>query len=229
MADENNSSDKDGAFQRLLDRYKNDGIAMAEKLFSENYAYRTQIRDLERQVLEVQSKAPAEGAIVLTGNDAQTWAAYQALGKPDELKQGLEEKTQLQGKLQNMERETTLRTVAETVGYKAGVLANLDKIAKAEGKALSFDVRETTVDGKTVKAAYVKDGDKELPLTEYATTNWADFIPALTVQGTQQQSGTRYPAQHAGNGAGGKTDPVEAFLQRQEASRAAVKNPLLKE
>ncbi len=202
MTDENNSSDKDSAFQRLLDRYKNDGIAMAEKLFDENFHYRGQIRQLEQQVLAVQSKAPAEGSVVLTGADAQTWAAYQALGKPDELKQGLEEKTQLQGKLQGMERETTLRTVAETVGYKAGVLANLDRMAKAEGKALDFNVRDTTVDGKTVKAAFVKDGDKELPLTEYATTNWADFMPALTVQGTQQQaqSGIRYPTQHAGNG-----------------------------
>lgn len=203
MTDENSSSDKDGAFQRLLDRYKNDGIAMAEKLFGENFAYRTQIRQLEQQVLDVQGKLPAEGSVVLTGADAQTWAAYQALGKPDELRQGLEEKTQLQGKLQNMERETTLRNVAETVGYKAGVLANLDRMAKAEGKALAFDVRETTVDGKTVKAAFVKDGDKELPLTEYASTNWADFMPALTAQGAQQQqaqSGIRYPAQHAGNG-----------------------------
>jgi len=231
MSDENNSSDKDGAFQRLLDRHKNDGLAMAEKLFGENFAYRTQIRQLEQQVLQAEGKLPGEGSVVLTGNDAQSWAAYQALGKPDELKQGLEEKTQLQGKLQGMERETTLRTVAETVGYKAGVLANLDRMAKAEGKALAFDVRDTTVDGKTVKAAFVKDGNKELPLTEYAATNWADFMPSLTVQGTQQQqaSGIRYPAQHAGNGAGGKSDPVADFIQQQEQARAAVKNPLLKE
>ncbi len=196
-------ADKDNAFQRLLDRYKNDGLAMAEKLFGENFAYRGQIRQLEQQVLEAQGKAPAEGSVVLTGNDAQSWAAYQALGNPEEVKQGLDEKANLQGKLAGMERETTLRNVAETVGYKAGVLANLDRMAKAEGKVLDFTVRDTTVDGKTVKAAYVKDGDKELPLTEYAATNWADFMPALTVQGTQQQgqTGTRYLAQHAGNDA----------------------------
>ena len=220
------SSDVIKSFERLLERNGNNANAVAQLLFNENRDLRDAKRDLER-------KLPGDGSLVLTGNDAQTWSAYTALGKPDELKVHLEERTQLQGRLQGMERETVLRSVAETVGYKASVLANLDRMARAEGKALSFDVRDTTVDGKPAKVAYVKDGDKDYPLTDYASANWADFLPSLTVQGTvqtqAQPAGTRYPAQHARSAAGGKTDPVADFIQRQEEARAKVKNPLLRE
>ncbi len=197
-----NDGNRDQTFQRLLDRNNSDGIGLARELFTENFKYRERNDDLKRQLADLQGKVPVEGSTVISVDDAAALAAYKALGKPDEVKQGLDEKANLQGKLAGMERETTLRTVAETVGYKAGVLANLDRMAKAEGKALDFNVRDTTVDGKTIKAAFVKDGDKELPLTEYASVNWSDFMPALTVQGTQQQaqSGIRYPTQYTGNG-----------------------------
>lgn len=226
--------DKDAAFQRLLDRYKNDAMALAEKLFSENFTHRGQIRQLEQQLTEARGKAPAEGAVVLAPADAAVWAAYQALGKPGELKQGLEERTQLQGKLTGMERDTLLRSVADVVGYKPSVLANLERIARSEGKTLGFEVKDQTVEGKPVRVAYVKDGDAQTPLADYAQTHWADFMPALVAQSTQgggapPPTGVRYPAQHAGGGAGGKTDLVNDFLQKQEASRAAAKNPLLKE
>ena len=223
----------DAAFQRLLDRYKNDGIALAGQLFSENYQHREKLRQLEQQLTETAGKVPAAGTVVLSGDEAKAWAAYTALGKPEEVKTYLDERTQLQGKLQGMERETTLRSVADVVGYKPSVLANLDRMAKAEGKALAFDVRDTTVDGKPIKVAYVKDGDKETALTDYAASNWADFLPALAAQGGAQAqtppAGTRYPAQHAGNGQSGKPDPVADFIQRQEEARAKVKNPLVKE
>lgn len=230
--------DKDSAFQRLLDRYKNDAMALSEKLYSENYQYRERQRQLEQQVTDLTGKVPTAESVVLSGDDAKAWVTYKALGKPEEVKQAIDERTQLQGKLQGMERDTTLRSVAETVGYKASVLSNLDRMAKAEGKALAFELRDTQVDGKPVKVAYVKDGDKDFPLTEYANTNWADFLPALAAastgsatggNGTQQATGTRYIAQHAGAGTSGKPDPVAEFLAREEANRAKVKNPLVKE
>lgn len=224
-------SDSSAAFKSLLEKHNNDGVRVAEKLFDENFRYRGQIRQLEQQVSDIKGKVPAEDSVVLTGADATDWATYKALGKPDEVKTFLDERTQLQGKLSGMERETLLRTVADAAGYKSSVLANLDRMAKVEGKALTFEVRDVTIDGKPVKTAFVKDGDKEAALTDYAQNNWADFMPALAAQGTttQQQTGTRYLAQHAGNGNGVKPDPVGDFLQKQEADRAKVKNPLLKE
>lgn len=183
------------SFESLLERHGNSATVVAQLLFTENKELRDKARQLE-------GRLPADGALVLSGNDVTAWQAYQALGKPDELKQGLEERTQLQGQLSGAQRADTLRTVAETVGFKPTVLTNLDRMAKAEGKDLAFTVRDEQRDGKPVKVAYVKDGDKETVLTDYAQTNWADFLPSLSVQGTQQQpAGTRYPAQHAGSSA----------------------------
>jgi hypothetical protein len=206
--------------ESLLKRHGNDSSEAIKTLYTENKAYRDEIRDLK-------AKVPAEGAIILTGDDAVHWAAYKTLGKPEEIKQGLDEKTQLQGKLQGLERDSILRNVAETAGYKPTVLMNLDHMAKSQGKMLAYEVREVTQDGKPVKVAYVKDGDKELPISDYATATWGDFLPALTNGQSAQQSGTRFLTQHVGGG-GGKTNLVDTFLQEQEAQRAAVKNPLIK-
>lgn len=207
----------------LLDKHKGDAMAVVGILYNENF----RLRESNRQMKDRQ--AP-DGAVVLTGEDVQAWTAYQALGKPADLKTAVEERQTLQGKLAGMERETILRNVAEVAGYKPSVLANLDRIAKAEGKTLAFDVRETQQDGKPVRMAYVKDGDKELPIGDYANANWSDFLPALTaVQGNgQQQSGTRFVTQHAGSGTQGRPDPVADFIAKQEEQRKAEKNPLIR-
>lgn len=228
----NDGGGNDSALQRLLDRYKGDAMALAEKLFSENFTYREKQRQLEQQVTELSGKVPTAESVVLTGADATAWATYKALGKPEDIKQGLDERTKLQGDLATKDRNELIRGVAEVAGYKPSVLAKLDSTAKAEGKALGFELRDVTVDGKAAKVAYVKDGDNASPLTDYATTNWADFIPSLTAaQGNQQQQqnqGTRHVTQHAGSGTQGGQDIVSKFLSEQQASQAAVKNPLLK-
>lgn len=226
----NDGGDSSAAFQRLLEKHNNDAARLSEKLFDENFNYRSEIRQLKAQLADAAGKVPGDGAVVLTGDQAQAWTAYQALGKPEEIKQGLDERSQLQGKLTAQERAELLRGIAETTGYKASVLASLDRTAKVEGKSLEFTLRDQTIDGKPSKVAYVKDGDKETALTEYAASAWADFLPALTVATTQTPpTGTRYPAQHAGTPAGGKPDLVADFLLKQEQARAAVKNPLVKE
>lgn len=205
------------SFESLLKRHGDNANAVAQLLFNENKELRDTKRELER-------KLPADGSLVLTGTDATDWATYKALGKPDEVKTFLDERTQLQGKLSGMERETLLRTVADAAGYKSSVLANLDRMAKAEGKALAFEVRDVTIDGKPVKTAFVKDGDKEAALTDYAQNNWTDFMPSLAAQGAAATPppGTRYLAQHAGNGGGEKQttkNVAENTLNRAYAAR----------
>lgn len=61
---------------------------------------------------------------------------------------------------------------------------------------------------------------------------WADRTRPLALElmaAKGQPTGTRYPAQHAGSSQAQPTDPVTAFLQRQNEARAKEKNPLLKE
>lgn len=217
------SEDALKSFNKRLEKMDGNATGMAMMLFSENYQLREKLRTTE-------GKVSPEGATVLTGDDAKAWEAYKALGKPDEVKQGLDQRTQLQSQVAEAQRGETLRSVAEAAGYKPSVLAQLDRMAKASGKDLAFEVRDVQIDGETVRAPFVKDGDKELSMSDYATANWGDFMPALTAQsqsqgqGTQQSNGTAYPAQHAGSG-GNKPastkEQAQATLNRAYAPRKA--------
>jgi hypothetical protein len=70
----NPTADPAAAFQRLLEQNKNDGIAVASKLFDENFRYRGEVRDLKKKV-------PVEGSVVLSADEAKEWEAFKALGK----------------------------------------------------------------------------------------------------------------------------------------------------
>lgn len=214
------------AFEKLLERKGGDASAVAQMLFHENKQYRDRISELT-------GKVPPEGTLVLSAEEAKDWQAYRQLGTAADVKQGLEQRTQLQTQVEEAQRNETLRTIAETAGYKPTVLAQLDRMAKAQGKALAFEVRDVQTDGKTARVPYVKDGDKEQSLSDYATANWGDFLPALQVPsqglGTQAANGTRFPAQGTGNtGAQGAADLVAKFQQEQSERDKAVKNPLLR-
>lgn len=200
------------AFEKLLERKGGDASAVAQMLFQENKSYRDKISELS-------GKVPTEGAVVLSADEAKEWQAYRALGAVTDIKQGLEQRTQLQGQLDDAKRGETLRTVAEAAGYKPSVLTQLDRMAKAQGKALTFEVRDTQADGKTVAISYVKDGETEHSLADYAAAQWADFLPALAVQGTTQSNGAmtptptpglRFPAQHPGGAAAPTTTKAVA-------------------
>ena len=71
------------AFQRLLERTGSDAAQLARQLFDENYRHRERIRELERSV-------PAQGAAILTPEQAQAWQAYQQLGVPDQVQQTIQ-------------------------------------------------------------------------------------------------------------------------------------------
>lgn len=241
-------SDPDAAFQRLLDRNNSDGIGLARQLFSENYGYRQENRKLKEELDDLTGKVPDEGALVLSEEEAQAWKAYQELGDVAEVKQGLEQRTQLQEQLDEAQRTETLRTVAQAAGYKANVLGQLERMARASGKELAFELREQTVDGQQVQIPIVKDGETEQPLPEYAEAQWADFLPALAVadngtpqggvletppannvQGTPTPPGLRFPPQHPG----GTPAPVttktiaEKTLRRAYADRPEKQNPAI--
>jgi hypothetical protein len=210
------------AFEKLLDRKGGDTSAVAMMLFDENKRYRDKINELT-------GKVPVEGAVVLNAADAQAWEAYKALGTHEEVKQAVEQRGQLQGQLDSLARESAIRDAAAAAGYKFTVLQDRDEVARLKGKALSYAVREIEKDGTKAKVAFVKDGDTEKPLSDYAQEHWGEFMPSLVVQGTEQQNGTPYPAQFSGTGGNQKpVDVVAAFQQEQAEKAKAAKNPLLK-
>jgi hypothetical protein len=181
--------------------------ATAQLLYHENARHRERIRQLEQQL-------PGEGAVVLSGDQAQAWQTYQGLGAPTDVQQRLTAAEQAQQELAGLRRAEQIRGVAEAAGYRPTVLERL-----AEG--LEFEVREEQRDGQAARVPYVvtksEQGEQRTPLAEYAQTHWADFLPALSAQQQQQPpqgGGVAYPRQQGGGGQPATSKPVDAYFQR---------------
>lgn len=222
--------DEKAAFDNRLKKLegKNDNavVALAEELYKENF----QLRDRNRKLTDNQIP---EGGIALTAEQKAAWEGYQALGKPEEIKQGLDQRTQFQGELEKAKRTEQLRTVASAAGYNYEVLADVDELARARGKALTYEVRDLLQqDGSKKPTPFVKDGTTEKPLTEYADSEWKNHLAALKTQGGQQQqqqqsSGTRFLQQHSSTTGGNQTDLVAQQIADNQKRAAEAPNPLL--
>lgn len=197
--------------QGLLARHQGDAMAVVATLLSENHGLRDERRTLRGQI-------PAQGAVVLTPEQAQQWTAYQGLGDLAALQQQIQQSQTAQSELAGLRREKLIGDVAAigdgTQPYKASVLNQLPGADK-----LDFQIREA--DGK--KSVVVKVGDKETPLADYVKTTWADFMPALTAVPGQQNGGTSFVQQNAG---GGAPSGIDAALKRFQDQRDAAANPL---
>ena len=166
----------------ILDRHGSDAIKLAERLATregDNYQLREERRQLREQLAQLQGKLPADGAVVLAGDDATAWEAYRALGKLDELQAALSERETTKSELTTLKRDLELRDVAQIANYKIAVLKQLAGDAQ-------FAIKEA--DGK--KSIVVKDGEKETPLADYAKARWADFLPALQLAPEKAAIGT---------------------------------------
>jgi hypothetical protein len=206
--------------QRLLDAFssianKQGGAdAAGVLLLQENKAYRQEINKLKADLAAAQGKLPGEGAVILDGEQAAAWSAYQELGKPDELKQ-------LRGEYTQLQRNQLFQQAAAAHGYKAAVLGQLPGVGE-----LSIEVREVEQDGKKNQVAFVKNGDgQERPLPDYVKDTWSDFIPALTAEQKSQASGTPWPKQDVSS-QGADTSVTNSYLERQRKARESRKNPI---
>lgn len=178
-------------------------------LLQENRAYRDQIRELQQQLQDLQGQVPADDAVVLSGDDATAWQAYQELGAPDELRQQREQ-------YQTLQRRQLLTEAAKTAGYKVSVLEKL-------AGDVTVELREQRQDGKAMQLPYVVDGDNATLLTEYAEQHWTDFLPSLR----EQQGGTgRSFVNQVPMGTAPNKNMADRFLEEKQAKEAERKNPL---
>lgn len=211
-----------GARQRpkpseLLERYNGDAMRMAERLADvtdDNAKYRERVQTLQAQVKQLTERQVPDNARVLTGDEVSAYEAYQALGKPDELKQQLDEGATARTEVASLRRDATLREVAQVAGYKLSVLKQL--LPDRE-----FQIDDVTEDGKTVKRALVKDGEQFRPLTEVVEQDQvlADFLPALKADAGQEPgarwattAGVAYPPQTPSAGQAAVTAPVDSYI-----------------
>ncbi|MBA2525665.1 MAG: hypothetical protein H0V18_07780 [Pyrinomonadaceae bacterium] len=182
------------AFQNALAKKNGDALQLASQLFDENFSLRGEKRALKAEAEELKTKIPAADAVVLTPAQASDYDEYKALGKADELKKRLDNHATQEQEISELKQKDVLREVADLHDFKLSVLLDRDKAAG--GLEISFK------ESKGDKVALVKDGDKDTPLTEYAETHWADYMPSLKAeQAPQPRASSGFDPKPKGNGA----------------------------
>ena len=204
----------------LAAQYHNDAMRVSERLaevLDDNYKLREKNRTLTADLATAKANTPADGARVLSKDEAALWEAYTALGAPDALKQQLATAEGAQAELTTLKRGELLRTAGEAAGYKPAVLAKLPSLA---GKDLV--VKDVEIDGKKAKQAFVVADDKERELTAYITEHDPEFLPALTTEAAKP-AGTQFVRQSAGSDA---ASPLDTYGKTFQEARDAAPNPL---
>ena len=190
--------------RNLLAKKDGDALALAADLLADNAKLRDRNRDLKAKVLP-------DGAQFITEEEAQELETYRALGKSSELLSRLEAGETAATELTAKRRQDALREAAEIAGYKPAVLQHLLK-------DLEVGVSEVEVDGKQARVPHVQVDGKAVPLSEYATSNWADFLPSLQASAAAEtQKSTPVPLLTGP----GRSDPQRTVtvteLQREKA------------
>jgi hypothetical protein len=188
------------AVEGLLAKHGDPNAAL-RVLLSENYGYRDQIRELK-------VKLPGDGHVVLDPEKAKAFSAYQAFGTPDVVKTAIEERDQFKGRITAHEREREIGAVAKVAGYDPDVLTTL-------AGDLSFTIEDgKDKAGKPIKVVSVKDGDKSVPLSDYAAAKWEKFLPSL-------QPSQGRPNPDGSPPSGGHTPPRPSITQTDEQTERA--------
>ena len=195
-------------------------MGVAQILLAENYELRRKNATLRTDNDALRANTPADGARVLSKDEAALWEAYTALGAPDALTQQLATAEGAQAELSTLKRERTMAAAAEAAGYtgKAGTLAKLPSLA---GKDLV--VKDVEIDGTKAKQAFVVADGKEHALAAYITEHDPEFLPALTAEAAAKPSGTPFVRQSAGNDT---ASPLDTYGKQFQAARDAAPNPL---
>ena len=200
--------------ERSADLATRDALKLAEKAAGLEYDLRT-IRT-ERDALK--AALPQEGSVVLSKADAEKWASYSALGKPDDLKAAMTERDSIRADLSGRDRRDSNRTAADAAGYRPGVL---EKLLPADAVT---SVRDVQVDGKAVRTAFVTIAGAERPLSEWASTEHADFMPSLAMQPqtavVPAASWVPQPAAMTPTPAGADANPWSGFMATRDAQNS---------
>jgi hypothetical protein len=198
------------------DRYAGDAMKMAERLSereNDNYDLREKNRQLKQELDEAKKKLVPDGAVVLTGDDAAAWAAYQKLGKPGDLEKALGERDAASQELTSLKRMDAVRKAAAAEKLNPDALAALPNLPDLIIK----DVKE---DKETVQRVFVKTDAGEQPIREWGKAAHAALWPAVeaATEAQPQKQGTPVPRQSAG----GNTKPPTAGQQLIQRTKYAV-------
>jgi len=190
-------------------------------LEADNKQQRDQLRDLKAAV-------PAEGMVAVPKEKADALAAYEKLGKPDDLANVASERDTLRQKDAARTRQDAIRAAVEAAGWPAETVATLEDMRSLDGAA--FEVRAEKNDkGEEVRMPYLTlsgEGKQAQKLTDFAAS--APQLKGLkTAVAEQPKQPPTFPRQQPDGAAprpevkGGVDDEIQ-----QTRDRAMAANPL---
>ena len=187
----------------------------AQVLASENWDYRRKNKDLNAQVVTLQSRVPADGAIVLTGDDAKAWPQIKALNLTGEkLVERVKRADELEQTVVAEQRQKVREEAAKAQGWNATVLSPLLDQHKLDVDMRDVLVKDASGKESTQKVPYVrKSDDKNAAWEKLSDVVDRDpvlkaFIPALKV----------VPQGGSTNGASGSTSAGSTSVVMPEQS-----------
>jgi hypothetical protein len=160
-------------------------------LEKDNQKQRDEIRGLRDDKKALEAKLPADGAVVLTGDDAAAWPRYAKLGKPDELEGAVTERDTLKKDAAARAWEDRVKAAAEAEGWggKPGIL----KLALRGLEDHVLEVRDEKGDKGEAKVAYIKEpgeGKSARKLRDFLKDREPEVLEALGAAAGQQQRRT---------------------------------------
>ena len=130
------------------------------------------MREKNRQLREeneaLKKRVPAEGAVVLSTEDAKAWEAFAALKlKPEDVSQAIKERDEATGKLKELSRNEQLRAAARAMGLNADALFTLLNLSQVI-------IKDAAEGEKMVKRAFVKTeaGEQVYRTTANGSARW---------------------------------------------------------
>jgi len=145
-----------------------------DKRESDNKEARDRIKTLEAERANIEALLPGDDTTVLAAEDAKAWAAYQELGKPDQVKVKLDDYDRATREAAQLRRRDMVDRVSRDPSdetryrFKPTVLERL--------------LADATLSVSDKGEATVKVGDAEKPLEKWLEEDQADFLPALQAQ-----------------------------------------------
>lgn len=189
-------------------------LEFAAKIYGQNLLLQEENKNIKNGLSEIKAKVPAEGSVVLAGDDAKAWEAFKGLGRPDEVKTQLEAAKTATAELAKVERSRLAARAAKTVGYDPDVLEDL---LPKFGDGAVLEVKSEQKEGKAADVAYVKDASGSTELSKFVEEKLPKYLPSLKTSGQSsgsgEKGGTKWPSQDSA-GKTTKNDPAGSYIQK---------------
>lgn len=237
MADEKDQTDTDDqkdltdAVRSVLRKAKGDAGAAVERLLEENFQARADRREARKALEDYKKKFP-EDSVVATAEQAEVLEVLKArkLDTVEKVEKEFAKATELQGKLDTVNREVVINEIARLHGFPADTLRDMVTARNLTPTIEDQDV-EVVENGvkakKKVKMGYVTTTDadaKPMLFTEYVTgTDYERMLDPEEIKVARRRVAGQTDSVRVKDS--GTPSIVETILQRN-AARAGAANAL---